>query len=311
MAAMHDRSGPEAPDLEPVAARAWRRPGAYLVLARPTQWVKNGFVAMPLLLTPEAIDWTGIGHTLLAVLAFCLVASAGYVANDIADRETDRIHPTKRFRPLAAESLSVAEAALIGVLLLAAGLAAALAVSVKLLVMVIAYLAVSAAYTYVLKHRAIVDVMAIAAGFVLRVEAGAVAIGVDPSVWIIVCTGLLALFLALAKRRDDLVFALDAGHRRSLAGYNKPFLDASLIVVIGASFVAYVIYTTDAEVMARLGTERLYLTVPFVLAGILRYLQITLVEERSGSPTSILLTDRFTGVTVAAWLVSLIVLIHF
>jgi decaprenyl-phosphate phosphoribosyltransferase len=311
MAALNDRSGEEAPDLEPSTAGIGRRARDYLGLVRPQQWVKNGFVAMPLLLTPEALDGHGVASVLLAVAAFCLVASAGYVANDMADREADRAHPTKSLRALASGRLSVSEAAAVGAVLLAVGLAAAFVVSSQLLFYVIAYLAVSTTYTYVLKHRAILDVMGIAAGFVLRVEAGAAAIGVAPSVWIIVCTGLLALFLALAKRRDDLVFDLGTNHRRSLAGYNKPFLDASLIVVIGASFVAYVIYTTDAQVMARLGTEHLYLTIPFVLAGILRYLQITLVEERSGSPTSILLSDRFTGLTVAGWLVSLIVLIHF
>jgi 4-hydroxybenzoate polyprenyltransferase len=308
MAAMNERSGPDTPGR--LAARPGGRARGYMALARPSQWVKNGFVALPLALTPGALVAPEIGRAALAVAAFCLVASAGYVVNDLADREADRAHPLKRWRPLAAGLIGTGEAAALAAALLLAGLAAAWAVSATLVMFVAAYLALSLSYSFALKHVAIVDVLVIAAGFVMRVEAGSAAIAARPSVWIVVCTGLLALFLALAKRRDDLVIELGAGHRRSLAGYNKAFVDASLVVVIAAAFVSYVIYTADAEVMARLGSRHLYLTVPFVLAGILRYLQIVLVEERSGSPTTILLTDRFTGAAVLGWLACFMALIH-
>jgi hypothetical protein len=152
--------------------------------------------------------------------------------------------------------------------------------------------------------------MLIALGFVLRVYAGSELIMVLPSVWIIVCTGLLALFLALAKRRDDLVKRLDSDHRSALKGYTKPFIDTAINAVLGGLLVSYLIYTTDPAVMDRLGTRQLYLTAPFVIAGILRYLQITLVEERSGSPTKLALTDRFLILTVLGWVAMFAALIY-
>lgn len=307
MAAVNDRSEPEsAMPPGPYPHRLSR----YLALLRIRQWIKNGFVLMPLLLTPGSLEAGSIARVLLALLCFCAVSSASYIVNDYADREADRAHPRKRFRPLAAGSLTVTEAALLMALLLVLGFAGASLLSSTLLLILGAYFLLNLSYSFALKHLAIVDIVIIAAGFVLRVGAGAVTINVRTSVWIIVCTGLLALFLALAKRRDDLVNALDAAHRPSLVGYNKAFIDASLIVVISATFVSYVIYTTDAQVMARLGSEQLYLTIPFVLAGILRYLQIVLVEERSGSPTTIVLRDRFTIVCVLGWLACLVVLIQ-
>jgi hypothetical protein len=140
--------------------------------------------------------------------------------------------------------------------------------------------------------------------------AGTIAIGVTAGVWVMICVGLAALFLALAKRRDDVVRALGTGHRKSLTGYNKLFLDTSIAVVLGALLVAYVIYTTNQMAVERFGTPDLYLTMPFVLAGILRYLQITLVEERSGAPTVILLTDRFMIGSVLCWAISFALLVH-
>ena len=288
----------------------WRL-GRYVALVRVRQWVKNGFVLMPILLTPGTLTAPTVGKALLAFCCFCAVSSASYIVNDYVDRGVDRQHPEKQFRPLAAGDLAVSEAAMLLALLLALAFSIASLLSATLVVIIAAYFILNLAYSFSLKHIAIVDIIVISAGFVLRVEAGAEAISVEPSVWIIVCTGLLALFLALGKRRDDLARALDGNHRRSLDGYNKSFVDVSLTIVLAATFVSYVIYTTDVEVMQRFGTERLYLTIPFVLAGILRYLQITLVEERSGSPTAIVLRDRFTILTVLGWLACLVVLIHF
>jgi decaprenyl-phosphate phosphoribosyltransferase len=145
-------------------------------------------------------------------------------------------------------------------------------------------------------------VLVVAMGFVLRVEAGSAAIAVPATVWILVCTGLLALFLALAKRRDDLTADLGTDHRKSLDGYTLGFVDTALAVILGALLVSYLIYTTDETVMAKYGTERLYMTAPFVVAGVLRYLQIALVEKGSGSPTDIALSDRFIVVCVLGWI---------
>jgi decaprenyl-phosphate phosphoribosyltransferase len=172
------------------------------------------------------------------------------------------------------------------------------------------YFSINLLYSFRLKHVAILDVLIVAAGFVLRVDAGAAAIQVEPTVWIVVCTGLLALFLALAKRRDDLAKDLSEEHRPSLAGYSRRFIDQALAMILGALLVSYLIYTTDQTVIARYGTDKLYLTAPFVIAGVLRYLQITVVEERSGSPTDIALTDRFLIATMFGWVVVFGLLIY-
>lgn len=283
---------------------------AIVELMRPQQWVKNAFLAAPLFFTPAALEWSAVWQTASGIASFCALSSAVYVLNDYVDREADRGHPTKCRRPLASGRVGAGVALVLGALLLVYGLGVAAALSTSFALICLAYLAINLGYSFGLKHVSILDVMLIAFGFVLRVEAGAVLIDVQPSAWIIICTGLLALFLALAKRRDDLVRALGAEHRRSLDGYTKPFLDVSLAIVLGALLVSYLVYTTDTEVMARLGTDKLFYTAPFVIAGVLRYLQITLVEQRSGSPTAVVLTDRFLIGAVLGWVATFALLIH-
>ncbi|MFP4003667.1 MAG: decaprenyl-phosphate phosphoribosyltransferase [Alphaproteobacteria bacterium] len=273
-----------------------------MALLRPHQWVKNLFIAAPLFFTPEAVSAASVSTVALGVAAFSLLASGIYILNDWADRKADALHPEKRHRPLAAGAVPVALAALLMVLLLAGGLAGAWLLDTEFFGIALVYAGVNAAYSLGLKRLAIVDVLMIAFGFVLRIEAGAALIGVSSSPWIVITAGLLALFLALAKRRDDFVRNLDAGHRPSLSGYSRTFLDAALAMTLGAMLVAYLIYTTDQNVMARMGTEKLYYTAPFVVAGVLRYLQITLVDERSGSPTRIVLSDRFMLMAVLGWI---------
>jgi 4-hydroxybenzoate polyprenyltransferase len=257
---------------------------ALIRLARPKHWVKNAFVVAPLFFTPGALGLANVQAVALAFAAFCLAASAIYVVNDWFDRAADRLHPEKRHRPIASGAVTGGAALAFAILLAAGSMAAAMILPALFQ-----------------KHVSLLDVLIVAAGFVLRVEAGAAAIGIVPSVWIVVCTGLLALFLALAKRRDDLTGDLDAAHRKSLDGYNLRFVDTALAVVLGALLVSYVIYTTDANVIRRYGTDRLYMTVPFVVAGVLRYLQIALVEERAGSPTDLAVGDRFLVVCVLGW----------
>lgn len=281
-----------------------------LRLLRPHQWIKNAFVAAPLFFTPGALSPANIALVLAGVVSFCLIASAVYILNDYTDRHADRLHPTKRMRPIASGEVSGATALFLFAAILGAGLLLAFGLHPAFGALAAAYFLVNVAYSFGLKQISIVDVMMITLGFVLRVFAGAVLIAVAPSVWIVICTGLVALFLALAKRRDDIVKELGGRHRQSLKGYTKPFLDTSISVVLGALLVAYMIYTTDEEVAARLDSERLYLTIPFVIAGILRYLQIVLVEERSGAPTTIVLTDRFLIGCMALWVASFALLIH-
>lgn len=271
-------------------------------LLRPHQWIKNIFVGAPLFFTPSALSTIIVIQVLVGIAVFCLVASAVYIINDYLDREADRAHPLKCQRPLAARTVAVPVALCLSAALLGGGLVLGMLLSPGFGTLLLVYLGLNLAYSLGLKDLSIIDVMVVALGFVLRLEAGAILVGVELSTWIIVCTGLLALFLALAKRRDDVVRALDVAHRRSLGGYTLEYLDIALTVVISALLISYVIYTTDREVMARYGTERLYVTVPFVAAAVLRYLQITIVERRSGSPTQLVLTDRFLIASVLGWL---------
>jgi 4-hydroxybenzoate polyprenyltransferase len=266
--------------------------------------VKNAFIVAPLFFTPSAWAREQGVAVLLTVVVFCLLSSAVYVVNDYADREADRLHPVKKTRPIASGEIAPGLALAIAAVLLAGSAVLAIALLPRAVAIVAAvYFAINLLYSFWLKHVSILDVLIVAAGFVLRVGAGAAAIRIEPTVWIVVCTGLLALFLALAKRRDDLAKQLAEEHRPSLAGYNRRFIDQALSMVLGALLVSYLIYTTDQSVIARYGTDKLYLTAPFVIAGVLRYLQITLVEERSGSPTDIALTDRFLIMTVIGWVV--------
>jgi 4-hydroxybenzoate polyprenyltransferase len=271
-------------------------------LARPKHWVKNAFVAAPLFFTPAALTMANVWSVLLAVAAFSLGASALYALNDYCDRDADRLHPKRRARPIASGEVPPGVALIYAALLALAALALAAALPGKFLGILVVYLALNLAYSFKLKQVSLLDVLIVAMGFVLRVEAGSAAIHVPPTVWILICTGLLALFLALAKRRDDLTADLGRDHRKALDGYTLGFVDTAVAVVLGALLVSYLIYTTDEYVMAKYGTDKLYMSAPFVVAGVLRYLQIALVERGSGSPTDIALSDRFIMVCVLGWI---------
>ena len=279
-------------------------------LLRPKQWIKNGFVAAPLFFTPDKVNAASLLDVLAGFAAFCMVASAVYCLNDLRDAEADRNHPVKKDRPIASGAISPATAIVLMALLLASGSALGAWRVPVILWVVGAYFATNIAYTLHLKHIAILDVLIVAFGFVLRVEAGALIIDIEPSAWILIVTGLLALFIALAKRRDDIVRDLDAEHRKSLEGYTLPFLDGSLMAVLSTLLVSYLIFTTDQAVMARLGSEKLYFTGPFVIAGVLRYLQLTLVYERSGSPTDLVYRDTGLQLSVAGWLATFVWLLY-
>ncbi len=279
-------------------------------LMRPRQWVKNTFVFAPLFFTPSAVSLEALVATVLLFLSFCLVSSGVYCFNDLRDRHADKRHPVKCRRPLASGLLRPSTGLAMAIGLVFLGLVIAMLTSPAAATIVLAYVALNLGYSLGLKSISIVDVLIISAGFVMRVYAGAAVIAVQPTAWILICAGMLALFIALAKRRDDLVMALDAEHRTSLGGYTKPFLDVCVMVTLAALLVSYLIFTADQDAMARLGSDNLYLTTPYVVAGVFRYLQLTLVEERSGSPTTLLFNDSFLMVTVAAWLATYIYMIH-
>lgn len=273
--------------------------GLLVAAARPKQWVKNGFVALPALFAQEINDWTGVAIVVAAVACFCVASSGVYLVNDVLDRQEDRVHPLKRFRPVASGALSPRTALKAAAVLLTAGAIGGLLISWAFLAVLASYAAVSLAYTLWLKHEVLLDVMAIAAGFVLRVVAGAVAIEVRPSDWILICTGLLALMLAFAKRRGEVVALAEKGvdHRRVLADYSVPFLDAMLYLTAGITVASYAIYTTAGSP----ADHYLVATLPLVLYGVIRYLWLVMCRDMGESPTSVIWTDRPMQLCVALW----------
>jgi decaprenyl-phosphate phosphoribosyltransferase len=284
----------------------------YLALARPHQYIKNGFIWLPILFGERITDLPAIGRTLPAFAAFCLLSSAIYVINDFKDREEDRRHPIKKHRPLASGAVSSREAMGMALALCCASLAIAIVASPPTcLYLLLAYLLLNIAYSQKLKHIAIVDIVCIALGFVIRIFVGGAATRIPISPWIVIMTFLLALFLALGKRRDDLLLT-DQGNRvrKAMDGYNLEFISLTMGIMASVIIVAYILYTVSPEVVAKHGTHQLYITGLWVLLGLLRYLQITFVQEASGSPTLILLQDRLLQTVIGLWLINIFVLLY-
>ncbi len=284
----------------------------YLQLARPHQFFKNGFVWLPIFFGAKLADLGALEQTLIAFAAFCCAAGGVYVLNDLKDVEEDRRHPTKKNRPLARGAIEPPEAMMfMAVLLILAALLGALLPRPDFLLILGAYLLLNVAYSFFLKHRAIVDIVCIALGFVLRVLAGGVAAAVPISHWIVILTFLLAIFLALAKRRDDLLLAAEGqSTRRSIDGYSLEFVSVSMAVMAAVIIVAYILYTVSPDTIQKHGTDRLYLTGFWVVLGLLRYLQLALVENHTASPTKILLRDRFLQAVLTLWVLSFFFLIY-
>ena len=275
-----------------------------LILVRPHHYIKNLFILSPLFFALKIVELPRLANAAIAFVAFSSVASAIYVFNDYIDIEEDRHHPKKKKRPLASEAISKSQATIIMSLLLLIGSALMVSVSPKATGILFAYVIMNIAYSIYLKHIAILDVTIIAIGFVLRLFIGSVVTDIPLSMWIIVMTFLLALFMALAKRRDDVLIYLDTGNktRRVINGYNLQLLDIAMAIMASVVIVAYTIYTTSPEVVARINSQYLYLTSLFVILGILRYLQIAFVGQDSGSPTKIVLKDRFMQIILMGWI---------
>lgn len=273
---------------------------------RPHQYIKNLFIFLPLFFALKITDTALLSNAIIAFIAFSLTASAIYTLNDYHDIEEDRQHPKKKFRPLASGDISKTQAIIIMGVLATAGFALMATLSLNAVGIMAVYIAMNIAYSLYLKHIAILDVMIIAIGFVLRLFIGSVVTGIQLSMWIVVMTFLLALFMALAKRRDDVLIYLETGKkmRKVIDGYNLQFLDTAMAIMASVVIVVYTIYTTSNEVVERFHTQYLYLTALFVILGIMRYLQIAFVHQDSGSPTNIVLKDRFIQLTILAWIVS-------
>ncbi|WKN42946.1 decaprenyl-phosphate phosphoribosyltransferase [Tunicatimonas pelagia] len=284
---------------------------AYIKLLRPEQWVKNLFIFIPLFFEGHFFDIELLFKLGVAFVAFSAVCSAIYVLNDYRDIEADQAHPKKRERPLASGEVSKAVGLATMSLLAVAGLGVGLLLNIWFFVILLTYVGINVGYSFGLKHIGILDILLIASGFLLRTVSGGIVADVPVSQWLIIMIFLLALFLAIAKRRDDVVLGVDSGVliRKSVKNYNLEFVNACMTMIAGIIVVAYLMYTISDEVVIRLGEHLVYTSV-FVIAGLMRYLQITLVEKNSGSPTALLYKDSFIQITLAGWILSFFWLIY-
>jgi 4-hydroxybenzoate polyprenyltransferase len=292
-------------------------PGRSLVLhvllsLRPAQWSKNLLVFAGLLFGRRLLDPAAVLDAGLAFVVFCGLSGAVYLVNDIADREADQRHPLKAQRPIASGALSVSTATAVALGLGVVCLAVSYVVGPAFSGVATAYLALQILYSFVLKDIVIIDVLTIAIGFVLRAVGGAVAVRVEISYWLLVCTILLALFIALAKRRHEIVLlsAGAASHRAILGEYSPYLLDQMIGVVTASTLISYVFYTISPETQAKFGTTWLGLTIPFPLYGIFRYLYLVHQREGGGSPADLLLTDRPLLACVALWALTVALIIY-
>lgn len=281
-----------------------------LKLMRPHQYVKNVFIFAPLFFSFNFDDNAKIITTFIIFILFSILASSVYILNDLMDIEQDKLHPTKKYRPLACASVSTKTAKVLFIFLSTFSLIASFFISQNLFYVLLSYFIINILYSLKLKHISILDIFLIAIGFVLRLFAGSVATDIHLSMWIIIITFLLAIFLALAKRRDDVLLAqTGAQTRKNIDGYNLEFVNATMTLMSGVVVVSYILYTVSSEVIARVHTEYLFLTSFFVLLGIFRYMQITFVEQKSGNPSKIILSDKFLQITLVLWVVSFAVII--
>ena len=286
-----------------------------LLLIRPQQWIKNGFVLIPMFFGGRLLNVDDAIASVVTFFAFSFVASAIYCFNDIIDVEADRRHPIKCHRPIASGVVSVptAYALMVILTLLSALLLFFLPQRAGETAGIVAfYFLLNMAYCLWLKRHAIIDVCTVAFGFVLRILAGGMACDVAVSNWLVLMTFLLALFLSFAKRRDDVLRMNETGEppRRNTIRYNLTFVNQAITVTGTVTLVCYIMYTVSPEVVSRFHAPYLYLTSIFVLVGLLRYMQLTVVDEVSGDPTKILLRDRFTQAIVVAWIMSFLLIIY-
>lgn len=278
---------------------------------RPQQWTKNFFVFAGIIFALKFFETALLLKVIYAFIVFCFLSSSGYIINDIKDAGSDRKHPTKRFRPVASGELSVPLAWAAALILALLSLAAAFYLDLSFALVALSYFALMILYTLLIRDVVILDVFSIAAGFVLRAVAGVVVIAVELSPWLIICTILLALFIALGKRRHELV-TLEAAveHRKILDEYNPQLLDQLISAVAGSTVMAYALYTLWPETVAKFRTHNLVYSVPFVLYGIFRYLYLIYQKEKGGKPEEVLLTDLPLMIDIALWIGSLMAIIY-
>ena len=286
-----------------------------LLLIRPKQWAKNVFVLLPMFFGRQLTDPATLESSLLVFVAFSFIASSIYCINDLIDVEADRNHPVKCKRPIASGAVSRKQGWLLTVVMALLSAATVLTLSShiwQVLAVLAGYYLLNIAYCTRLKNYAIIDVCVIAFGFVLRILAGGVATGISVSRWLVLMTFLLTLFLSLAKRRDDVLRMNATGKapRKNTIRYNLTFINQAITITASVTTVCYIMYCVSPEVVAAFGTPNLYLTTIFVIIGLLRYIQLAVVDEQSGDPTKIVWKDRFTQLVILAWLSSFLFLIY-
>jgi len=283
-----------------------------LISLRPGQWTKNLFVFAALVFAQRLTDADAVVQAVIAFLVFCALSSTVYLINDVLDREQDRRHPLKADRPVASgalrPSVAIAAAAILGIV----SMPVALGLGWRFFQIAAGYLLLLVAYSAFLKHIVILDVLTISAGFTLRAAAGAAAIAVPISHWLLVCTTLLALFIALSKRRHELTLLTEKAidHRPILGDYTPYLLDQMISVVTASTLIAYAFYTISPETTAKFGTDLLSLTIPFPLYGIFRYLYLVHRRDKGGSPAELVVNDRPLLVCVGLWALSVILIIY-
>jgi len=276
----------------------------YLLKAmRPKQWTKNMFIFAALVFDRKLFDLPSLGRTAIAFGLFCLLASSVYLINDVADREADKLHPVKKNRPIASGKLSVSMAIIVAVLLAFISLVGSYLLNLETLIFFLAYFVLNLAYSKWLKHIALIDVLVIAACFVLRVAVGVSVIHVERfSPWLYVVMTLLALYIGFGKRRSELMVLLpesSASHRKVLAGYSLELIDQLITVVSATTIIAYSLYTFSAPNLPQ--NHTMMLTIPFVIYGIFRYLSLMQIDKKGGEPEELLISDRPLQVTVFLW----------
>jgi decaprenyl-phosphate phosphoribosyltransferase len=284
----------------------------YIKLIRPKDWAKNLFLFVPLFFAGLFFNPEILLQLLGGFVCFSLVASSIYIINDYRDIEDDKIHPVKKMRPLASGAVNKTSALILAFIFLMAGFAGAWLIRDKFMFVLGMYFVLNLFYSLGLKNIPILDIIIIAIGFVLRIKAGSVIAKIGLSEWLIIMVFLLALFMAVAKRRDDVLLKLSSGSdmRKAVKGYNLDFINTALSLICAVIIVAYFMYTTSPEIIKRLQTYRLYYTCIFVLAGIFRYLQLIYVHGNSQSPTKILYKDRFIQVTIILWVISFYLILY-
>ena len=279
---------------------------------RPQQWIKNFFIFAALIFSQNVFNLPLIAKTVVAFIAFCVVSSALYILNDLKDIEEDKLHPIKSKRPIASGRLNKTHAVLSFLILSLLGMTLAFTLNRYFFIITLVYVFLQIAYSFWLKHVVILDVFVVAAGFLIRVEAGGLAIEVSLSSWLLICTILLALFLAMGKRRHELVLLDDEAkdHRPILEEYNPYFLDQMIAVVTASTVIAYCLYTISPETVDKYGTTNLLFTVPFVLYGIFRYLYLIHQKVEGGTPETLIIKDKPLLIDMFLWIASAALILY-